>query len=529
MSYWLQILKKSGFLGTLILLSILITSMGLLSPIFIIHIFNRYISFGLEGTLFFLMLGAISVAIFEFFFRNLRNKIFSQIISKPIKITKLDFIINYFGRVGKKKNNVLESLDINNQFFQYLSPLNQSNIFDSLFVIIIIVFLFFLSKILCGIFVTILTIYLLIQNKIDKSKRFFIKVNKLKLHEKQIIRELSINSNYLEIFDSSKYLGFYYEKFLDKKLQNDVHLSSFDNYQFSSNHLLVLFSSIIIIGVGAMLVVNGDLSVGSLIGFNIFSSRALIMASSAQRSYLNLYGLNELIYSAYEKIRNSKDRVKGMQLNNIIGNIFLDKIDFSYDSKKDFLFRNFSLSIENSLINCIKGFNGAGKTTLSQILLGNLEPSSGEILVDGSNLNKLSLKWWKKNVAYIPQNSNIVNSSIYDNILFGNERLNEQEVSRLLQSVGLDKILKRSSLTILDNVDEEISKGILKKIHYARALAQNPKIFIIDDPLGYLDEEGRGMVLKLISSLKRAQKTIILFSDDERISKVSDKISILGN
>ena len=108
MSYWLQILKKSDFLGTLILLSILITSMGLLSPIFIIHIFNRYISFGLEGTLFFLMLGAISVAIFEFFFRNLRNKIFSQIISKPIKITKLDFIINYFGRVGKKKNNILE-------------------------------------------------------------------------------------------------------------------------------------------------------------------------------------------------------------------------------------------------------------------------------------------------------------------------------------------------------------------------------------------------------------------------------------
>ena len=79
--------------------------MGLLSPIFIIHIFNRYISFGLEGTLAFLMLGASTVAIFEFFFRNLRNKIFSKIIINPIKITKLDFIKNYFDRVGKKKKN----------------------------------------------------------------------------------------------------------------------------------------------------------------------------------------------------------------------------------------------------------------------------------------------------------------------------------------------------------------------------------------------------------------------------------------
>ena len=101
MSYWLQVLKNSGSLGTIIILSVLITIMGLLSPIFIIHIFNRYISFGLEGTLIFLMLGALSVAIFEFFFRNLRNKVFSKIIINPIQVTKLDFIKNYFTRVGK--------------------------------------------------------------------------------------------------------------------------------------------------------------------------------------------------------------------------------------------------------------------------------------------------------------------------------------------------------------------------------------------------------------------------------------------
>ena len=73
MSYWFQVLRNSGLLGTLVTLSILITIMGLLSPIFIIHIFNRYIAFGLEGTLLFLMIGAISVAIFEFLFRNLRK------------------------------------------------------------------------------------------------------------------------------------------------------------------------------------------------------------------------------------------------------------------------------------------------------------------------------------------------------------------------------------------------------------------------------------------------------------------------
>ena len=444
MSYWLQVLKNSGSLGTIIILSVLITIMGLLSPIFIIHIFNRYISFGLEGTLIFLMLGALSVAIFEFFFRNLRNKVFSKIIINPIQVTKLDFVKNYFTRVGKNRKKLSESLDINNQFYQYLSPINQSNMFDSLFVVIIILFLFFLSKILTGIFLTILTLYLLIQKKIDDNKKSFINNNKFSSYDNQIIKELSLNSEFLDTQDSLKYVGYNLKQYLEKKLFNDSSLSTFDNYQFSSNHLLILFSSIVIIGFGAVLVVNGQLSVGSLIGFNIFSSRALVLASGAQRSYLNLTGLNTLIVSSYEKLKGSKERYQGMQLNTVTGNIKLSKIDFSYN-KSDFLFRNLSISINPGQLFCISGSNGDGKTTLSKILMGILEPSAGEVLVDGTNLNKLSLKWWKKQVAYIPQNPNILNSSIMDNILLGNDKLNEQEVSRLLQTVGLDQKLKKTS------------------------------------------------------------------------------------
>ena len=68
-----------------------------------------------------------------------------------------------------------------------------------------------------------------------------------------------------------------------------------------------------------------------------------------------------------------------------------------------------------------------------------------------------------------------------------------------------------------------------KKIHYARALAQNSKIFIIDDPFGYLDNHGVQIVQKLIESLKRANKTIILFSDNNILSNVIDEHITIGN
>ena len=88
MRFWFDILKQSNSLGVILLLTFFITIMGLLSPIFIIHIFNRYIAFGLQGTLIFLLSGAIIVAIFEYVFRNVRSKILCKILIKPIKTFK---------------------------------------------------------------------------------------------------------------------------------------------------------------------------------------------------------------------------------------------------------------------------------------------------------------------------------------------------------------------------------------------------------------------------------------------------------
>ena len=96
MKFWLQILKKSKSIGILFALTILISLAGLLSPIFIIHIFNRFIAFGLQGTLIFLVTGALLVAVFEYFFRNLRNKILDQNLALPIKALKFELTQKYF-------------------------------------------------------------------------------------------------------------------------------------------------------------------------------------------------------------------------------------------------------------------------------------------------------------------------------------------------------------------------------------------------------------------------------------------------
>ena len=223
----------------------------------------------------------------------------------------------------------------------------------------------------------------------------------------------------------------------------------------------------------------------------------------------------------------SKNRSEGMQLSKLLGNINLNDISYAYDKDSKYIIKNFSTQFNASEISVVSGKNGSGKSTLAKLIVGLLKPDTGEILIDGTNLDKLSLVWFKQNIAYVPQETNTLNSSVLNNILISNPELNQQEVSRLLQNVGLDSELKNSDLTFTDKISNKLSRGILKKIHIARSISKNFQIYVFDDPTLYLDKIGRTMVIKLITSLKRAGKTLICFSEDKEIEDLSDNKIVL--
>ena len=208
---------------------------------------------------------------------------------------------------------------------------------------------------------------------------------------------------------------------------------------------------------------NGELSIGALIGFNIFSSRALIIASSAQRSYFSLILINDYIINYKNVLNQSINTTEKLKLNRIIGELEIKDLDFSHEKSNFYLFKNISFKVSPGTILNISGANGTGKTTLAKIILGILTPSNGEIFIDKTNILKLSSNWWKEQIGYVPQNSELINSSIKDNILLANEKLNQQEISRLLETVGLGDNLKKSNLSFTDVIQDNLSKGLKKR------------------------------------------------------------------
>ena len=526
MKFWLKIIKENNGLSLLIFLSFIITCMGLLSPIFIIHIFNRYIAFGLEGTLIFLVLGGIGVAYLEYIFRNIRHNFCSKIILCPIKSIKLSSLQIFFEKanfIGFDNKKLLESLDVNNKLLKTLNSQNQSNILDCFFVIFILIALFFLNYVLAAIFSLILLFAIGYQLRSNTKKKEFISQNIKDINKINILPEIILKGTFLKVLNAFKFTAYNVSKSLDSQFKNNEYISKQTNYGNSMNNFLIVINSIIIIGLGSTFVVKGSMSVGTLIGFNIFASRALQTTINAQKSLFNIKNIDTYFTRNKGFFELSSKNTTAMELSNIHGDISLKGIGFNFNEASSYLFNDLNFSFLKGDISVVTGPNGSGKSILSKLLLGVNRATLGDILIDNTNIKKLSANWWRDQISYIPQNTKCINASIIENLRIGNPDLNNKEIGRLVQTVGLDKFLIKSDHDFEKNLNSNLSMGIHKKLHYARLLAKNTQILILDDPLEHLDFLGKKFVLNLLLSSKKSGKTVICFSNDDEILNLADK------
>ena len=191
--------------------------------------------------------------------------------------------------------------------------------------------------------------------------------------------------------------------------------------------------------------------------------------------------------------------------------IEVKNISFSYVKNKPII-KDLSLNIEEGTLTAILGKNGSGKSTLLDSLLGFNEIESGEIIIDSSNLNDLSSKEIAKKVAYIQQNITVnIDYTVKEFISFGrnpylgiNGRLKDEDWNIIYSDA------EKCGIThLLDKDINKISGGEKQLVCICRALIQETKILIFDEPTASLDFGNQYKVLDLMKSLVEEGKTII--------------------
>ena len=220
-------------------------------------------------------------------------------------------------------------------------------------------------------------------------------------------------------------------------------------------------------------------------------------------------------------INSDKIKIKGLKKDIIFSNL-----EFKYENSDKFILKNFNLKIPAGKITGIKGSTGSGKSTIVNLISGLIFPTSGSLIIDQINYNKIDINSLHSLIGYVPQNIYLMDTSIKNNITFGAENISNNEISNVLRKTNLEEFINNlpsGTETLIGEKNSKISGGQAQRIGIARALIKQPSILILDEATNSLDVETEDQILQGIKELKK-ELTILIISHNENSLKICDKI-----
>ena len=295
---------------------------------------------------------------------------------------------------------------------------------------------------------------------------------------------------------------------------------------------IVIVVSIIIITVSVLLDTAGNLAL-SLSSLGVLGAIAFRLAPIMNRVISSMQAMNKnnhsmkILFDEIEKLKmvslESTDRedLKALPFQK---KIELCNIDFQYPKAKRKALDNINFEIEKGEFIGILGESGAGKTTLVDIFLGLLDPTSGRISIDGTDLTEVNSQRWQKNLAYVPQSIYLSDTTIAENIAFGvdKSKIDIERVMECIEATMLKDFIESKPKGIDFTVGENgkrLSGGQKQRIGIARALYSRAEVLVLDEATAALDVPTEVEITKALNNI-RDKKTILVIA--HRLSTIID-------
>lgn len=281
------------------------------------------------------------------------------------------------------------------------------------------------------------------------------------------------------------------------------------------------------LAVGVWEITLASVTVLGIIAFQSISvvrrmQRFLQRGAELEASYYAVHQMSEKLTREAERAGGAKD----ITLN--VGCTF-DKVTFAHEDQPTV--ENVSLFIPSGKITVLQGASGAGKTTIVDLLLGLHEPASGTITIDNRPLDELSLKAWRSNIGYVPQELSLLHSTLRDNIALGNTNLADEDVIDALRLADAEDFVNSLPDGLNANAGEmggRLSGGQRQRIALARALVGRPKLLILDEVTSALDPETEASICRNALGLA-GEFTIIAITHRPAWSKIADRLYKVEN
>jgi len=283
---------------------------------------------------------------------------------------------------------------------------------------------------------------------------------------------------------------------------------------------------------GGLQVLNDSMTIGTLVTFTglvVFIYAPIRRFSDVMRDYNKSIVAVERIQEILD-LPSSVEEISGAkELKVLDGMIQFDKVSFAY--QKTSILSEVSLTLKPSSINAIVGKSGSGKSSFMRLIPRLYDPSSGDVLIDGQDIKKVTLKSLRSHIALVTQDPIIFSGTVYENITLGNPNATTEEIEevcRMVDALDFIRDLENEFQTVLGQGGTTLSKGQAQRITIARALLRQPKILLLDEPTSALDAGSESVLISNLEKLKEKMTIILIIHNLDRI-KNADQIILMSN
>lgn len=297
----------------------------------------------------------------------------------------------------------------------------------------------------------------------------------------------------------------------------------------SYNYLLIHLISLFALLFGAYYTIRGEITNGNFVSFILLSNvfaRPIEKINVMIESYPKGFAGFKRFIEEIDKVPSIQNKSEAIDVGVLSGDIIYDQVSFSYSDGTQ-VFNELSLTIKKGETVAFVGPSGAGKTTLCHLLPRFYDINSGEILIDGYNIQDLSLTSLREQIGLVQQDVFLFPGTIKDNILYGKLSASDHEVAEAIKLAHLEQVIEELPEgldTLIGERGIKLSGGQKQRVAIARMFLKNPPILILDEATSALDTETETVIQDSLASLSKGRTTLIIA---HRLATIKDATRIV--
>jgi HlyB family type I secretion system ABC transporter len=269
---------------------------------------------------------------------------------------------------------------------------------------------------------------------------------------------------------------------------------------------------------GAWQVIQGELTIGQLVAFNMLVGNVLspfqrfsLLWNELQEILISTERINDVLEAEPEEDLQTKPR---KSISKLQGRICFENVTFRYHPESEAnVLENFSFEIQPEQMVAVVGRSGSGKTTLSKLILGLYPPIEGKVLVDGHDVNSISLRSLRSQIGVVDQDTFLFGGTIRENISIAHPEASLEEIIQAARFAGADEFIQKLPMGYESQIGEGggmLSGGQRQRLAIARALLGNPRLLLFDEATSHLDSESERIIQNNLKTILKGRTSVII-------------------